>query len=109
VSRYAFVTRLREWAAAEPDRPKRQTVTLPDARHAVCQDSEVYVALLLRAKSSSAPSAAGPWAAKRTGAAGGPGGAAPLVAVLLEVVDREVLALRRVRKASIAELLDDGH
>jgi len=49
VSRYAFVTRLREWAAAEPDRPKRQTVTLPDARHGVCHDSEVYVALLLRA------------------------------------------------------------
>jgi hypothetical protein len=49
VIRYAFVTRLRERAAAEPDRPKRQTVTLPGARHAVRHDWEVYVALLLRA------------------------------------------------------------
>src|SRR5207245_5638990 len=38
-----------------------------------------------------------------------PGGLAHSVAVLLEVVDREVLALRRVRKGSVAELLDDWH
>lgn len=40
---------------------------------------------------------------------GNPGGLAHSVAVLLEVVDREVLALRRVRKASVAELLHDWH
>src|ERR1700736_4907150 len=40
---------------------------------------------------------------------GNPGGLAHSVAVLLEVVDREVLALRRVRKSSVAELLDDWH
>ena len=38
-----------------------------------------------------------------------PGGLAHSVAVLLEVVNREVLALRRVRKASVAELLHDWH
>jgi len=40
---------------------------------------------------------------------GNPGGLAPSVSVLLEVVDREVLALRRIRKASVAELLHDWH
>jgi hypothetical protein len=40
---------------------------------------------------------------------GNPGGPAYSVAVLLEVVDREVLALRRVRKSSVAELLEDWH
>jgi hypothetical protein len=40
---------------------------------------------------------------------GNPGGLAHSVAVLLEVVDREVLALRRVRKGSVAELSDDWH
>ena len=46
----------------------------------------------------------------RAGAAcGHPDGRARSVAVLLKVVDREVLALRRVRKGSVAELLDDWH
>src|SRR5205085_9354491 len=40
---------------------------------------------------------------------GTPAGLAHSVAVLLEVVDREVLALRRVRKGAVAELLDDWH
>src|SRR5208282_4538633 len=40
---------------------------------------------------------------------GNPGGRAYSVAVLLEVVDREVLTLRRARKGLVAELLDDWH